>query len=384
MIYHICPHFDSFIKTAIDRFELIKPGFNRCIELYDEIPGVTNMKIRESEEYVFISCSYKDAEWGNALLSDCTGIIIHHLMDYMLDPILSLPEHIKIYFRSYGGDIFDLIYDADKNFYFPGTERILKRNFPVKYVFQPAMNKVYCTLIPHKRHWETTKEKKVSLLRRLFAIGTSCPYEYDIILNSLPELRLKYLRLGYFPLTDVESPKGNSAKVNIVVGHSNSPGQNHLDAFELLSKYNINGEIIAPLTYVDSKYTKAVIKEGYRILKSKFRPLIEFMPKDDYFQILSSAYAFIELSIFQQGLGNIMYMLKQGSNVYLPKENPFYIYCRNVGITIFSVEDDLCEEHLINHRLNQSEISLNNKLLNEFYSSDVDNDTAKIIINNFK
>jgi dTDP-N-acetylfucosamine:lipid II N-acetylfucosaminyltransferase len=385
MIYHICPNFDSFVKNAIDRFEKIKPGSNRCIELYDKFPISTNMKIKDLEGYIFYSYSYKDPNWIKILMNDCSGVIIHNLQNYMLDPLLCLPKNIKKYFRSYGGDIFDLIYDADQDFYLPRTQELISKLLPEYLKIIRSFNKLYCKLVPHKRGWERIRDKKKIFLKQLFAMSTSCPYEFDMIRNRQPDLNLSYLHFSYIPVSVRDNKnKNNIAKVNIMVGHSNSAGQNHIDTFQLIKNFNLQGLIITPLSYITSQYTKAVIKEGYRLLNDKFRPLTTFLAEADYNNILSSCYAFIESSLYQQGLGNIIFLLRRGSNVYLPKENPIYIFCKNAGINIFSIENDLNENHLNNYRLNQYEINMNNNLLDTYFSAEKDDDTAKTIINNFK
>lgn len=383
MIYHICPYFDANVKNAIDRFERIKPDFNRCIVLYEKVPPATNMKINDKNGYIFLACSYKNSDWLESLKKDCTGLIIHNLQDYLLDPLLGLPANIQMYFRSYGGDIFDIIYNIDNEFYLSRTKEIVVKTLPLHNKFLQSLNKIYCKIIPHKRNWEKIREKKILLLKRLFALSTSCPYEFELIRNRHPELNVKYLQLNYIPLSGSESFQKNIDKVNIMIGHSNSPGQNHIDAFELLKNMKITGSIITPLSYLNSDYTKAVIREGYRFFNGKFQPLISFVPIVEYFNILSSCYAFIEYSLYQQGLGNIVFMLRRGSNVYLSKQNPIFMYFKKQGVTIFSIEDDLSGEHLNSFRLTQFETDKNNRIIDTYNSEEVDESTVSTIINYF-
>ena len=76
-------------------------------------------------------------------------------------------------------------------------------------------------------------------------------------------------------------------------------------------------------------------------------------------------------------------MLKNGTNVYLPKQNPIYIFLKNVGVNIFSIEDDLSEDHLYFYRPTQSEILKNTTILNTYFSAAVDDITVKSIIHHF-
>lgn len=383
MIYHICPHFDTFVKIAFERFERIKPGNNRCIELYEKTPTLTNMRIKDDKGIIFLSTSIEETRWVEILLSDCTGIMVHHLQDYMLDPLLSLPSEIPIHFRSYGGDIFDILYEPDQNFLLWGTKRVLVKNDPMQYLVNPAINRLYCKIFPHQRTWDRTREKKISFLSGLFAISTSCPYEYEMILEKLPGLKLDYLPFFYYPPEGLDAFNCEFDKENILVGHSNSPGQNHIDTFKLLGNYRITGKIIATLSYGTGYYTNAVIAAGNKTFGDRFYPLTQFLPKQDYYGIISSCYAFIEQSYYQQGLANIVFMLSQGSSVYLPEENPIYIFFKRAGLAIFSIEHDLNEDHLCHYRLNEVDIQKNQTMLHLLFSLEMDENTANKIVHSF-
>lgn len=383
MIYHICPHFDLFIKIAITRFDTIRAGTSCCLELYDIRPAETGMRTSDTKGYTIYSYSIRDPQWRNILLKDCTGIFLHNLQTYMIKPLLDLPKSIPFYFRSYGGDIFDLIYDDDRNFYMPRTSKIMREIKPAREVLTGLLNRFYCRVFPHKRNWEKTRDSKIILLKRCYAISPTCPQEFKMLQQKFPEMILKYLPFGYFPLSEEEYSDRGIKKENIVVGHSNSPGQNHVDAFDFIEEFNFDGRVIVPLSYQKTKYSDAVIREGRKILGHRFYPLITFLPKDDYYDILSSCYAFIEFSVYQQGLANIAFMIKQGANVYLPEKNPLYIFFVENGITVFSVERDLTKDHLKSRRISDDEWKKNNEIFTRFYSSDIDTKTAEAIVERF-
>ena len=383
MIYHICPHFDLFIKITISRFDTIKAGTSCCLELSAGSSTETRMRTSDHEGFTVYSYDIGDPRWREILLKDCTGIFLHNLQTYMLKPLLDLPENIPFYFRSYGGDIFDLIYDDDRNFYMTRTSQIIREIKPVKERLSGLLNSIYCKVIPHKRNWEKTRDQKIKLLEKTFAVSPTCPQEFEMLQQRWPDLSLKYLPFGYFPLSEEEYSDRGIERENIIIGHSNSPGQNHVDAFEFIKDYKCKEKIIVPLSYKKSRYSDAVIREGRKILGDRFYPLITFLPKNEYYDILSSSYAFIEFSVYQQGLANIVFMMKQGANVYLPERNPIYIFFVENGITVFSVERDLSEYHLKTRRITEAERKKNNDILTRFYSSDIDRATAEVIVERF-
>ena len=88
------------------------------------------------------------------------------------------------------------------------------------------------------------------------------------------------------------SNKIQSAHHRILVAHSAHPGNCHIESFHMLEHLkNEDIEIICPLSYGIPEYRDKVIAEGRRIFGEKFRPLTEFMQKEDYIQLVNySAY----------------------------------------------------------------------------------------------
>lgn len=136
-----------------------------------------------------------------------------------------------------------------------------------------------------------------------------------------------------FPLN-----KREHSTVNIQIGNSADPGNNHLEIIERLASIKDRDiKIHVPLSYRASSYVNSVIDAGHRVFGDKFQPITEFMPFDDYKAFLSE----IDVAIFnhnrQQAMGNIINLLGLGKKVYLrPEITPWATLC-DKGLVVYDV-----------------------------------------------
>ena len=96
----------------------------------------------------------------------------------------------------------------------------------------------------------------------------------------------KYIECLMYPSNlyknyDVHETKSTS--INIQVGNSADPSNNHIEALEKLLPFkNENICIFVPLSYGSQKYAQQVITQGKEWFGDKFKPLTEFMPFEGY------------------------------------------------------------------------------------------------------
>ena len=147
---------------------------------------------------------------------------------------------------------------------------------------------------------------------------------------------------NYYP---IENVLGNlsSQMVNgniIMIGNSASFTNNHSYAFKYLSKLNIKGkQIVTPLNYGGSPdYIKHIIKQGKRIWTDSYKPLLDFLPLDEYNKLMLSSEICIFSNWRQEAAGNIRIALYLGAKVFMSEKSPFFHYLLNLGIKVFSLE----------------------------------------------
>lgn len=138
--------------------------------------------------------------------------------------------------------------------------------------------------------------------------------------------------------TDLPLAQDKSSTVNVQIGNSADPGNNHLEIIEQLAPLKDRDiKLHVPLSYRASPYVDSVIEAGTRVFGDKFQPLTEFMPLEDYRAFLST----IDVAIFnhkrQQAMGNIINLLGLGKKVYLRPEITPWATLRNKGIVVYDV-----------------------------------------------
>lgn len=129
--------------------------------------------------------------------------------------------------------------------------------------------------------------------------------------------------------------KLNIENLNIQIGNSADPSNNHMEILERLKKYrNKNIKLYCILSYGDREWIKKVINKGKELFKEKFIPITEFLSYEDYLKLLTE----IDIAIFahnrQQGVGNITSLLGMGKTVYLKKSVTTYEMFRKLGVEL--------------------------------------------------
>ena len=157
-------------------------------------------------------------------------------------------------------------------------------------------------------------------------------------------------------------PKEHST-INIQLGNSADPTNNHIDVLKKLTKYkdeNIN--IFVPLSYGNEEYAKEVIAYGKQLFHEKFIPLTEFMAFEKYLAFLSE----IDIAIFahkrQQAMGNTITLLGLGKKVYMRSDiTPWQLF-KDIDVNVFDVEN--IEIDLINQQIQKE----NQEKIKEYFS----------------
>ena len=83
-----------------------------------------------------------------------------------------------------------------------------------------------------------------------------------------------------------------------------------------------------------------IIAEGYSNFGNIFNPIVEFLPLNEYNNVLKHTSIDVFYSIRQQAIGNILALLWFGTKVYLNKDNSFYLFLKRYKFNVFSFEED--------------------------------------------
>lgn len=137
-------------------------------------------------------------------------------------------------------------------------------------------------------------------------------------------------------------PKPKKACVNIQIGNSADPSNNHIDILKKLLPFkNSNICLYLPLSYGSKEHAEKVIKQGVELFGDKFKPLTELMPFDEYRTFLAS----VDIAIFnhkrQQAMGNTITLLGLGKTVYIRSDTTQWQFFENKGINVGNVDQPI-------------------------------------------
>jgi hypothetical protein len=183
-----------------------------------------------------------------------------------------------------------------------------------------------------------TKEIK-NAMKKIDFLGVPYIEEFDFLSEKF-HLKAKWLEFSYYPLDSIIQKNFKTITgTNILVGNSATPSSNHLDVFEKLKviKLGESQKIICPLSYGDEHYAKEIIRIGKKMFGNHFFPLTDFMPLNDYIELISTCSITIMNHRRQQGFGTILSMIYRGSHVFLNDNSTIYHFCKNNNIIISNI-----------------------------------------------
>lgn len=211
--------------------------------------------------------------------------------------------------------------------------------------------------------YEAIRKKAISRIKNVISIFRE-DYELAVKWYHIKAENIEVVTLYPYALdlTISEDKPDNSAGYTILLGNSASYTNNHIEALETLShnKEDIK-KIVCPLSYGGNKsYVRRVMQMGESLFGDKFIPLVEFMEKEQYFELLRT----VDIGVFnysrQEGLGNIWSLMLSGKTIYMRMPTSTTSFFRRNGIKVLDIEE-LKHEKI--RRLSQDELRDNIRLL---------------------
>ena len=364
MILHIVID-DKFIDMAYNVFEKVSPNNN-------EFMVVTNQNKFKYIRITPITCispqEFLDKSFAKKLLQ-YEFVVLHWLDDFKKILVLNAPEKVKFVWIGWGGDYYCY---TKKDLFLPLTKEYLnkvkKKNIGNK-IISELKYAVKNILLNKKLNMKVNTGE---IFNKVDFFAPVIKEDYDLVSSSIENFKPKYISWNYGTLED-DFIKDLNSKVsgnNILIGNSATPENNHLDTFKILRDMDLRDrKLICPLSYGDSGYAKYISNIGSLYFGENFHPISEFMPIDNYRNMLKSCSVAIMNHLRQQALGNIIMMLYMGAKVFLNKESPVYSFFKKQGAKIYST-DELCTEE-INTKLKDEDIERNRDILRKHWNRDV-------------
>ena len=354
MILHLFDD-EKVVNRTIKSFELAlgKKSIYLCF-------ARGNLKYVKEHERLFI---YSDKLIPNLRKFDISCIIIHYLSQEKINFVRKyFPLNIKIYWMMWGADFYnELLYSAGYPMYY---------RFPIL-GWKPLIKRIlhFVGIDYNRKHRLDT----LHFIENNIDVCVTTPIEYKLCKKYYENIfsKLDYVdSFFYYPIDEILSDNLLNSSVEgdiILVGNSPSITNNHIYAFKYLKKLNLNDKrIITPLSYGGMQsYKKYVINKGRKFFGDRYEALLDFLPLDDYNELLLHASVCVFPSWRQEGNGNIIIALYLGAKVFISYHSPLYIYYRNMGIKLFELEE-ITNEELRNPLSIEDQVKNREILINNF------------------
>ena len=224
---------------------------------------------------------------------------------------------------------------------------------------------------------------KKSIIKKLKGIVSQIQGEYELAKKYYNTKAKFYYSFMYLSNTFKETcdkvMNYSDNYLNIMVGNSADPSNNHIEVFLKLKKYkDKNIKVICPLSYGDTLYRDTVIKNGIDILGEKFVYIDKFIPFEKYLETLNC----IDIAIFnhkrQQAVGNITTLLGLGKTVYIRDDITTWQFCLEYNLKVYSTNNEL---NNIVQKLDKIDANNNIEIIKrEFSEEKLKSDLEKIFV----
>lgn len=280
---------------------------------------------------------YKSEEYNKLLksLHNFIAIVSHGLFEkWQEEIILASSKETKIAWVFWGGDIY-------------GRPEYIKSFLSVK-------SKV---LFFVKQLKSSVKKKElnpqiyfanINTFKRINYCLTDVPNDFNFVKSNINS----YMKALWYNYYSIEQTIGDlKDKVingnNILIGNSSTLENNHLDAFSKLKQFDLsNRNVIVPLSYGQIWLRRFLLKQGNRVFKDSFYPLVDFLSLDEYNKKILSCSVVIMPHYRPQAMGNLLTAFWLGSKVYMSKKSMLYDYFKRLSVHVFSIEDDLVKSNM--------------------------------------
>ena len=183
------------------------------------------------------------------------------------------------------------------------------------------------------------------------------------------DIQIQYSYLPYLDINDLEVSSENEVEKNkIMIGHSGSPLLNHVEVCDLIQRYDIQSECLFSLSYGNKKYIHELKHNLNSNFSFNFKILEKRLPLIEYYKTLNSVSIFFLNAYCQQGLGNVVYFLNNGTAIYLSEKSTTFHFLKKKGFIVFSIENIKSKNDI--RILYPTEVESNKKLLYEMLNVD--------------
>jgi len=375
---------EKFMSEMIALFKRCDPGNHQFVIMKQDAQCILN-HLNGVENVSFIQWQSQTCQQLQTKLSNYTAVFIHGLFNPCYVELVkkASPEAVFVWVF-WGGEL--LLFDRYRSSLLLLETRLLRlkhRAFPWL-----AVNfRKYGGMIRQGQFYQ--------LIQSLFGLAkrTSAAQVSNLATNLKDAIkRMNYIipiiEDDFFLLQKMFSPSAKRltwnysvgisldrfkqrqvSKKNWLVGNSAHYTNNHIEIFRQLRKIKkFDAKIIVPLSYGDLRYRETILRTGRRFWPDRFAPLLEFMPRDRYCDLINTCSCAFFNTRRQQAMGNIVLLLSLGVKIFLREENPAYRFLKRNELAIFSIQENISPSSVeVFEPLSEGTVESNRNILRRLY-----------------
>lgn len=294
--------------------------------------------------------------WDNVGLEDeYSTVFVHYITGDSAKFVNLLPSTVRVVWCFWGGEFFNLE-EYKYDFFEPLTLQYVSKNGNnpiVKKSFFYYLKHPYRSIVEKYQQLRTSKKRfndeEIRAMKRVDYFAHFIEDDYKLIKKKLG-LKAKFLPFHYASMEEMlkgSETNLDSTKTDILIGNSDTEANNHLDVLDVLSRSKIgNRKIICPLSYTKGAYAHDIAAHGTQLLPQNFVPILDFMPKDKYNELIGSVAIAVMYHKRSQAAGNVVVCMWYGVKVYMNPASTLYKFLKRNGLPVYSFKHDFDSANL--------------------------------------
>jgi len=295
--------------------------------------------------------------------------VFHSLNPFWSQLIRRAPASVMTVWSGWGGD-----------YYGPITSRRWGLLGPRTAQFERSRFSVVGKAVRWRREWIFTRTMGAAA-RSVDVFSAPIPEDLAVFTRRYRGFRGRYSQLNYASVEDTFATGSRTVSGDdILLGNSATLPNNHLDVLESLAELDLGGRrVIAPLSYGDASYGELVSRRGSDLLGASFVPLRDFLPLEEYRELIAGCGVVVMGHRRQQGIGNVAGAMWSGAHVFLDPANPLLSFFRSRGGVVGTLPE-LLRDGLPARRLDEASVSANRDVLQGFWGREVVIDNIRSLL----
>jgi hypothetical protein len=265
------------------------------------------------------------------------GIVFYNLDEIKVQILLHIKPAVKTFLRFFGYELYGIgaeyFLSAKTWNFFVKPQRTFLGKLRAIYLFCKRKLKIM-----FNKEYDVQPDNQRKVYAKLDAVMMINRFEYLELSKRFYLPRLIELQFTNHE-NEIHQFKYNQDKSNkIIIGNSGHRWNNHIDVLDIIG--NAKNESNTQFCLFFSYGTESIYSQEVRSLSNKVRNLSlieEFLDKEKFEEIYSSAAALVINSYRQHAIGNIITGIKYGCKIYLNKKSSTYHWLISKGFLISEV-----------------------------------------------